>query len=206
MKAKGKVRGGAGRLAALFPSGAGTAARTPFVLLVVVLLGSGLITLLLLNSALNQGSFELSRLERKTGELKDEQQALQQDVDTFSAPGALERRARQLGMVPGGNPAFLLPDGTVRGRPSEATAEPSSLSAPAGPSLLPPPAAPSAPATPKAPGPSASPGTPRAAASPAPHTPAPAPSAAPHTPASPAGPARPAPGSPPAPTPTTAGR
>ncbi|MEV6182591.1 septum formation initiator family protein, partial [Streptomyces sp. NPDC052015] len=33
---------------------------------------------------------------------------------------ALQRRARELGMVPGGDPAFLAPDGTVKGVPSEA--------------------------------------------------------------------------------------
>ncbi|MFF8812066.1 FtsB family cell division protein [Streptomyces pactum] len=98
----------------------GTARRTPFVLLVVVLLGSGLISLLVLNSALNQGSFELERLERRTTELEDERQALQQEVDRLSAPDALERRARELGMVPGGSPVFLGPDGTVRGVPDPA--------------------------------------------------------------------------------------
>ncbi|MEC4018920.1 cell division protein FtsL, partial [Streptomyces sp. H27-D2] len=107
------------------PAGPAQAARTPFVLLVVVLLATGLISLLLLNSLLNQGSFQLSRLEKQTTELTDEQQALQQDVDEFSAPDALERRAEQLGMVPGGSPAFLNPDGTVRGLPGAAGAEPS---------------------------------------------------------------------------------
>ncbi|GAA2316054.1 septum formation initiator family protein [Streptomyces violaceusniger] len=107
--------------------GATTARRTPFVLLVVVLLGSGLIALLLLNSSLNQGSFELSRLEKQTKELTDERQALQQDVDKLSAPGELERRARELGMVPGGNPAFLNPDGSVSGVPAPATGQPSVL-------------------------------------------------------------------------------
>ncbi|MGW7553402.1 FtsB family cell division protein, partial [Streptomyces rimosus] len=121
MNRPGRARSGPGRLSGLFASGpGGTPARTPFVLLVVVLLGSGLITLLLLNSALNQGSFELSKLEKRTDELKDEQQALQQEVDAFSAPGALEQRARELGMVPGGSPAFLEPDGTVRGKPCKA--------------------------------------------------------------------------------------
>ncbi|ARF54898.1 septum formation initiator family protein [Streptomyces gilvosporeus] len=134
MKARGRPPRRPGRLAALLPAGAGTAARTPFVLLIVVLLGSGLITLLLLNSALNQGSFELSRLEKKTDDLTDEQQALQQEVDGYSAPDALEKRARKLGMVPGGNPAFLMPDGTVRGKPSVATGEETALSAPAEPS------------------------------------------------------------------------
>ncbi|MFJ9851894.1 septum formation initiator family protein [Streptomyces sp. NPDC101150] len=194
MKGRGRPRGGAGRLAALLPAASGTAARTPFVLLIVLLLGSGLIALLLLNSALNQGSFELSKLEKKTGDLTDEQQALQQEVDGYSAPGALEKRARRLGMVPGGNPAFLMPDGTVRGKPSVATGEddaaalsataeppllgpsvPESSSAPEGPSGGPSlpaasgtagrPGAPAAPSTPHAPGPRA------AAAAPAPTAP-----------------------------------
>ncbi|MFG2331155.1 septum formation initiator family protein [Streptomyces sp. NPDC048604] len=106
------------------PSGPSTAARTPFVLLVVVLLGGGLITLLLLNSALNQGSFKLRDLKARTTELTDEEQALQRDVDDYSAPDALERRARELGMVPGGSPAFLDPDGKVRGERSVASAPP----------------------------------------------------------------------------------
>jgi hypothetical protein len=119
-----QLRGRAARLARLMPSGPSTAARTPFVLLVVLLLGGGLITLLLLNSALNQDSFKLSELKKKTTELTDEQQALQRDVDSYSAPDALERRARELGMVPGGSPAFLNPDGTVRGVPRKASGQP----------------------------------------------------------------------------------
>ncbi|WP_299531072.1 septum formation initiator family protein [uncultured Streptomyces sp.] len=125
-----ELKGRAGRLARLMPSGPGNAARTPFVLLVVLLLGGGLITLLLLNSALNEGSFELSEVKKKTTELTDEEQALQRDVDDLSQPDALERRARELGMVPGGSPAFLEPDGTVRGEPAEATAEPMPTPAP----------------------------------------------------------------------------
>ncbi|MEU5717706.1 septum formation initiator family protein [Streptomyces sp. NPDC020403] len=123
-------KGRAGRLARLMPSGPSTAARTPFVLLVVLLLAGGLISLLLLNSALNEGSFKLSRLKKQTTELTDEQQALQRDVDSYSEPDALERRARELGMVPGGSPAFLNPDGTVRGVPERATGAPSPLTAP----------------------------------------------------------------------------
>ncbi|MCM2418844.1 hypothetical protein [Streptomyces sp. RKAG293] len=101
-----------------------TAARAPFVLLVVALLAGGLISLLLLNGAVNQDSFELNRLQRDTTTYTDEEQALQQDVDRYKAPDALDRRARELGMVPGGNPAFLNPDGTVRGDPTEAEAAP----------------------------------------------------------------------------------
>ncbi|MFF8988082.1 septum formation initiator family protein [Streptomyces globisporus] len=150
------LKGRAARLARLMPStGPSTAARTPFVLLVVLLLGGGLITLLLLNSALNEGSFRLSELKRDTTELTDEQQALQRDVDSRSQPGALEKRARELGMVPGGNPAFLNPDGTVRGNPTEATAPPPSPSPTPSPSTS---AGPEDPAAgPSASGPSGSP-------------------------------------------------
>ncbi|MER6772210.1 septum formation initiator family protein [Streptomyces bacillaris] len=146
------LKGRAGRLARMLPStGPSSAARTPFVLLVVLLLGGGLITLLLLNSALNEGSFRLSKLKRETTELTDEQQALQRDVDSYSQPGALERRARELGMVPGGSPAFLNPDGTVRGVPTTATAPPPSPSpSPSADAGADPSAAPSAGASPGA--------------------------------------------------------
>ncbi|MEU9501148.1 septum formation initiator family protein [Streptomyces sp. NPDC048196] len=231
MRGQGRPRSAQKRLSALFPAAPtapGTAARTPFVLLIVVLLGSGLITLLLLNSALNQGSFELSRLEKKTDELTDEQQALQQEVDGYSAPGALERRARRLGMVPGGAPAFLLPDGTVRGKPGVAGADGAPLSTSAEPSasaLLGTtargPATPRLPAAAPVVAPSVEPpvpagsgtlgpqSTPRPGA--APGHPAPAPAASPasgpaRVPARAAAPtARPS-GSAPAPAPTTPGR
>ncbi|MDX2645144.1 septum formation initiator family protein [Streptomyces sp. PA03-1a] len=97
-----------------------SAARSPFVLLIVLLLGGGLITLLLLNSAVNRDSFKLSELQKKTTQYTDEEQALQQEVDQYSAPDALDEQARDLGMVPGGNPAFLAPDGRVLGRPGAA--------------------------------------------------------------------------------------
>ncbi|MEV0223589.1 hypothetical protein [Streptomyces sp. NPDC050704] len=120
MSRKPELKGRAARLARLFPTGPGQAARTPFVLLVVLLLGGGLIGLLVLNSALSEGSFKLDDLQSDTKSLTDEEQALQRDVDAYSAPEALQRRARELGMVPGGDPAFLNPDGTVRGVPSPA--------------------------------------------------------------------------------------
>ncbi|MER5358186.1 septum formation initiator family protein [Streptomyces sp. NPDC002785] len=133
-KPAGQLKGRAARLARLMPSGPSKAARTPFVLLVVLLLGGGLITLLVLNSALNEGSFRLSELKKRTTELTDEQQALQNDVDNYSEPEALEQRARELGMVPGGSPAFLDADGKVRGVPAEASAEPTPAAPPRKPS------------------------------------------------------------------------
>ncbi|MEU6123285.1 hypothetical protein [Streptomyces sp. NPDC047123] len=130
MSKKPELRGRAARLARLLPQGPSQAARTPFVLLVVLLLGGGLITLLILNSSLNEGSFQLSELKKETKELTEEEQELQRDVDGYAAPDALRRRADELGMVPGGDPAFLDPDGTVRGVPGTA-ARPTGLQNPA---------------------------------------------------------------------------
>ncbi|MDX2541340.1 hypothetical protein ACOT81_11855 [Streptomyces sp. WI04-05B] len=120
MNSNPELRGRAARLTRLLPTGPGQAARTPFVLLVVFLLGGGLIGLLVLNSALSEGGFRLDDLQRDTKSLTDEEQALQRDVDAYAAPDALQRRARELGMVPGGDPAFLDPDGTVKGVPEAA--------------------------------------------------------------------------------------
>ncbi|CAL9319816.1 septum formation initiator family protein [Streptomyces olindensis] len=121
MSSTPELKGRAARLARLFPTGPGQAARTPFVFLVVLLLGGGLIALLVLNSALSEGAFKLDDLQRETKNLTDEEQALQRDIDAYSAPEALQRRARELGMVPGGDPAFLAPDGSVKGVPSPAS-------------------------------------------------------------------------------------
>ncbi|MFC1435868.1 hypothetical protein ACEZDB_35055 [Streptacidiphilus sp. N1-3] len=93
------------------------AGRGPFAALVVLILAGGLIGLLMLNTALNQGSFQLSQLQQRTNSLTDERQGLQQQIAAWSAPDALSARAQQLGMVPGGTPAFLQDNGTVLGRP-----------------------------------------------------------------------------------------
>ncbi|MGK4583762.1 cell division protein FtsL [Kitasatospora sp. HPMI-4] len=93
-------------------------------MLVVVLLSGGLLGLLMLNTALNEGSFELSRLQKQTTGQTDQLQTLQQQIDQASAPDALERRARELGMVPGGDPAFLQDDGKVLGKPGQAQDSP----------------------------------------------------------------------------------
>ncbi|MEU9145324.1 hypothetical protein [Streptomyces sp. NPDC048349] len=116
----------------------------PFVLLVVALLAGGLISLLLLNSALNEGSFQLSRLKKETTALTDEEQALQRDVDGYSAPDALQRRAQELGLVPGGSPVFIGPDGTVAGTAAVAEPPPAPSPPPSAPAAAAPSAAPSA--------------------------------------------------------------
>ncbi|MFL6137567.1 MAG: hypothetical protein ACJ74O_07175 [Frankiaceae bacterium] len=104
------------------PLPAARAPRAPFVALVIGLLGGGLIALLLLNTALAQGAFALRDLQRRSVALTEEQQELATRLADEQQPGALARRARALGMVPGGVPAFLrLPDGTVVGTPHAAS-------------------------------------------------------------------------------------
>ncbi|MEU1288557.1 hypothetical protein [Kitasatospora sp. NPDC005856] len=139
-------------------------------MLIVVLLAAGLLGLLALNTALNEGSFELSRLQKQTTVATDEQQSLQHEIDKSSAPDALARRAAELGMVPAGGMAFLdVPNGgKVVGTPGPAqdsppvkrsTAEPWPTKAQpgAGPS-------PAAPQPGGAPSPAAPPPTPAASA------------------------------------------
>ncbi|WP_326846315.1 septum formation initiator family protein [Streptomyces kaniharaensis] len=95
-------------------------------MLVVVLLAAGLFGLLALNTALNEGSFELSRLQKRTTVLTDEQQGLQHQIDQNSAPDALAKRAAELGMVPAGGMAFLdvQNGGKVLGKPGPAQDSP----------------------------------------------------------------------------------
>ncbi len=97
-------------------------ARTPFVGLVVMLIVAGLMALLTLNTALQQASFTVSRLERQAAALVDREQALAQQVAVEEGPQRLAERAAALGMVPSETPAFLrTADGTVLGVPTPAT-------------------------------------------------------------------------------------
>ncbi|MGC0414843.1 hypothetical protein [Embleya sp. AB8] len=99
--------------------------RASFVVLVVGLLGGGLLSLLLLNTALNQGSFELGRLQKRHDRLTDDREALQRELDAKAAPGELARRAQEMGLVPGGSPVFIDPaTGKVLGVPKAATSKP----------------------------------------------------------------------------------
>ena len=100
----------------LVPTGRTSAPRAPFITLVVLLLAGGLLGLLALNTALAQGSFTLHALTAEGKELADREQVLEREVETLRTPRNLAEKARELGMVQSGAPAFLrLPDGTVLG-------------------------------------------------------------------------------------------
>lgn len=81
--------------------------RTPFVLLVVGLLGGALVSLLLLNTVLAQDAFTLSELQRDNKQLSERKQALQEDINRENSPAVLHAKARALGMVDGKRPAFI---------------------------------------------------------------------------------------------------
>lgn len=96
------------RLTAL-PAPRAHAPRAPFVLLVVVLLGLGLLALLLLNTASAQDAFRLSDLQRQSKALADQQQSLTQQAANLGDPASVAAAATKLGMVPGAVPIFLAP-------------------------------------------------------------------------------------------------
>jgi hypothetical protein len=105
--------------------GAARAARAPFVTLVLLLLGGGLVSLLLINTALSQGAFAVQKLQQQNLTLTEQQQELDKSLADADQPQTLAHKAVQLGMVPGGAPAFLhLPDGKVAGTPAVATSPP----------------------------------------------------------------------------------
>ena len=90
--------------------------RTLFVLGCLALLVGGLITLLLINTALAQGSVRMHDLQATSRQLNDQSQALNEDIAGQASPERLSKRATGLGMVTSGSVAFLrLSDGTVLG-------------------------------------------------------------------------------------------
>jgi len=100
-----------------------SAAKTPFVVVVVLILVTGLLGLLALNTVLAQDAFRLHSLQVSSRVLADREQALQRQVADLQSPQSLAARATRLGMVPGGPPAFLrLPDGKVLGVPEAGAA------------------------------------------------------------------------------------
>ena len=81
-----------------YAAGAATLPRMPFVLLVLVLLGGGLICLLVINTTLGATSFRISQLQSTNATLATQQEALQQQIAAEKSPAQIAQRAYQLGM------------------------------------------------------------------------------------------------------------
>lgn len=88
----------------------------------LVLLTAGLIGLLLLNTALAQGSLALGALQKESAVLSDSAANLRQDIAAASASGTLARSATELGMVRSNERAYIdLASGKVTGTAYPAT-------------------------------------------------------------------------------------
>jgi len=82
----------------------------------------GLMLVLMINVATTQGAFEEAGLKSEVRSIEAAQQRAQQTLSMLASPGALESRARAMGMVPVASPVFLrLADAKVIGTPEPAT-------------------------------------------------------------------------------------
>jgi hypothetical protein len=87
-----------------------------FSIVCATLLAAGLLGLLLLNTALAQGSFTLHDLRATSDQLTDAQDALTQSLAVSKSPANIASKAVSMGMVPAQSAAFLrLSDGKVIG-------------------------------------------------------------------------------------------
>jgi hypothetical protein len=104
------------------------ASRMPFAMLVVGLIVGGMALLLALNTASAANELRRNDLAGQDAGVGAQVQQLQIDVAASAAPGNLAQAAAALGMVPAGNPAFLVigRDGSVRvlGSPAPVSAQP----------------------------------------------------------------------------------
>ncbi|MFY1672232.1 hypothetical protein ACN27G_20060 [Plantactinospora sp. WMMB334] len=99
--------------------------RVSFAALILVLVVGGMLGILVVNSKVNENAFRLERLQQQQSTLNIQQQELEQKIAEAEVPGNLAARARKLGLVDSGSPAFIrLPDGRVIGVPQPAGGEP----------------------------------------------------------------------------------
>lgn len=93
--------------------------RTPFVLLLIGLLAGGLVCLLMLNTTLAQGAFQITGMQQRNATLSQQVQGLQQQTAQEEAPASIAKRAQQLGMRPVGRLHFInLKTGRMHSQPA----------------------------------------------------------------------------------------
>ena len=116
---------GPARLGAAGPgaatAGVARSSRTPFVFLVVGLLGGGLLCLLLINTILDTGSYQITQLQQENVTLVQQTQELQARIAQEESPAVLAGKASQLGMQEPGLLRFLdLRKGKIEREPTHA--------------------------------------------------------------------------------------
>jgi hypothetical protein len=103
------------------PAGGARSSRTPFVFLVVGLLGGGLLCLLVINTILDTGSYQITQLQQGNATLIQQTQELQARIAQEESPAVLAGKASQLGMQEPGLLHFLdLKKGKVEREPAHA--------------------------------------------------------------------------------------
>jgi hypothetical protein len=96
--------------------------QLPFAILTAVALIGGVVGLLMFNTNMAAASFRVNDLQQQLTALQAREDQLNLSLDKLNDPQRLARRARALGMVPLGSPAFLrLSDGRVLGDPAVAS-------------------------------------------------------------------------------------
>lgn len=109
---------------ALVPPRAVRSARVPFVALIALILAGGVAGLLLFNTQMQQGAFEIQHLQAEAAALTAAQQDESMQLLRMSDPQRLAASAKRLGMVAPTTPAFLdLATGRILGVPTAATAQ-----------------------------------------------------------------------------------
>jgi hypothetical protein len=103
-----------------------TGPRVPFVALLLALVIAGVLGILVVNTKIAENAFRIERLKQNGAALDIQQQELQREIAQAEAPGNLTAAARKLGMVAGGNPAYIrLQDGKIIGIPKPGDGAPS---------------------------------------------------------------------------------
>jgi hypothetical protein len=113
--------GSARRAPSAAAAGVARSSRTPFVFLVVGLLGGGLLCLLLINTILDTGSYQITQLQQENVTLVQQTQELQARIAQEESPAVLAGKASQLGMQEPGLLRFLdLRKGKIEREPTHA--------------------------------------------------------------------------------------
>jgi hypothetical protein len=86
------------RRPAAAPARVARSSRTPFVFLLVGLLGGGLLCLLLINTILDTGAYQITQLQQENATLTQRTQELQAQIAYEESPTVLAGRAQRLGM------------------------------------------------------------------------------------------------------------
>jgi hypothetical protein len=105
-----------------------SAPRAPFVALVLVVVVTGVLGILVLNTKITENAFQLAHMQRQQDGLNEQEQQLDQKLADDRSPTNVAAKGRALGLVSVGQPAYLtLPNGTQIGVPQPALGVPDAV-------------------------------------------------------------------------------